>query len=114
MSAEREHPHVIPTPAAVEQAAEDRILDEALQVAVREITASLQREEIQQRQRRIVMAWIPIAVLALIAIIVGFSLPHVFQETPMKRQPQPAAIASPAVPQQLADYTLRLPRGYEW
>lgn len=80
----REHPHLIPTPAALEQADEDRTLDAALQDAAREIADSLRREEQQQRQRRIVVSWIPILVVGLIAVIVGFSLPRTFQGRPAK------------------------------
>jgi hypothetical protein len=121
-------PHVLRTPAAEREAAEDISLDAALASAAREIAESLQREEDQlqrlRRKQRASYAWIPFVLIALAAGAVVLlqprngtkevSNPKIAVTTPSTGATTDAATEVEVIDLYPGDFTLHLPSGFEW
>jgi hypothetical protein len=128
MNSPGERPHVLRTPAAEQEAAEERTLDAALASAAREIAESLQREEDQlqrlQRKQRASYAWIPFVLIVLAAGVLVLLLPRkdaaevrdteLAIATPSTATPPESAAEIENVDLFPGDFTLHLPSGFEW
>jgi hypothetical protein len=128
MNPSGDRPRVLRTPAAEQEAAEDRTLDAALASAAREIAESLQREEDQlqklQRKQRASYAWIPFVLIVLAAGVLVLLLPR--KDAVHDRTVNPVIAASPSkistdtqaeiqnIDLYPGDFTLHLPSGFEW
>jgi hypothetical protein len=127
MNSPGERPHVLRTPAAEQEAAEDRTLDAALASAAKEIAESLQREEHQlqqlQRKQRASYAWIPFVLIVLTAGVVVLLLSR--QDATEVRDIEPTATLSTVISAESdaeienvdlfpGDFTLHLPSGFQW
>lgn len=128
MNPSGDRPHVLRTPAAEREAAEDCTLDAALASAAREIAESLQREEDQLRQlhrkQRASYAWIPFVLIVLAAGVVVLLLPRK-DATDIRQVNRAGATSSVEASTDVevetenidlypGDFTLHLPSGFEW
>jgi hypothetical protein len=123
-----ERPHVLRTPAAEREAAEDRSLDAALASAAREIAESLQREEDQllrlRRKQRASYAWIPFVLIVLVAGAVvllqprndttGINNPKTAVATTSTGATTDPVVEVEAIDLYPGDFTLHLPSGFKW